>query len=533
MTKDTQNPKNEVKDSSCSTQDATPSCNNPNNISPSCNNPNNISPSCNNPNDISGLIIDSLQENESISSDDINAPLNLLHGALLSLEAKGIVSFKIEEMASTDLTEEGREVLSEGSQEYRLYKSIPEEGADISILEKYPHGKLHAFKQGIICKRGDRIYRNAENASDVLVEKLKSFAISRDAIERGKRGNDALPISSDISKELRRRNLIESKKVNRYRIARGDSFGSSESSVVELTSEIVQNFKNQNFKKYNFESTGRFPLCGSLHPLMKIKEEIKKIFLEMGFNEMKTDRYVESSFWNFDALFQPQNHPARDSHDTFFLSQPSRTNWVDGDYLKLVEKTHSEGMYGSIGHGSEWSKEEAFKNVLRTHTTAISSQYLKRNENKDLSMRLFSIDKVFRNESVDATHLAEFHQVEGIVVGKDLGIGELMGILKEFFNRLGISNIKFKPAFNPYTEPSMEIFGYHEGLKRWIEIGNSGIFRPEMLRPMGYGEDVSVLGWGLSLERPGMIKYGLSNIRELIGYKVDMNFIKKSEIVIF
>ncbi|XP_006813594.1 phenylalanine--tRNA ligase alpha subunit-like, partial [Saccoglossus kowalevskii] len=114
--------------------------------------------------------------------------------------------------------------------------------------------------------------------------------------------------------------------------------------------------------------------------------------------------------------------------------------------------------------------------------------------------KYFSIDRVFRNETLDATHLAEFHQIEGVVVDYGLALGDLIGIIHAFFKKLGITKIRFKPAYNPYTEPSMEIFSYHEGLQKWVEVGNSGVFRPEMLLPMGLPEDVSVIAWGLSLE---------------------------------
>ena len=121
--------------------------------------------------------------------------------------------------------------------------------------------------------------------------------------------------------------------------------------------------------------------------------------------------------------------------------------------------------------------------------------------------RYFSIDRVFRNETMDATHLCEFHQVEGLVADYDLSLGDLIGTIETFFRKIGITQLRFKPAYNPYTEPSMEIFGYHPDLKKWTEIGNSGMFRPEMLAPMGLPENVRVIAWGLSLERPTMIKY--------------------------
>jgi phenylalanyl-tRNA synthetase alpha chain len=234
----------------------------------------------------------------------------------------------------------------------------------------------------------------------------------------------------------------------------------------------------------------------------------------MGFNEMPTNRWVESSFWNFDALFQPQAHPARDLHDTFFLKTPATCASLPADYVARVKQMHERGGDGSHGYNYDWLLAEAEKNVLRTHTTAVSSRVL-----RALSLRgftpgkYFSIDRVFRNESIDKTHLAEFHQIEGIIIDRNIGLGDLIGVLQQFFERLGVSPIRFKPAYNPYTEPSMEIFTYIEGLNKWVEIGNSGIFRPEMLGPMGLSSDVTAIAWGLSLERPTMKLYGINNIR--------------------
>ena len=142
----------------------------------------------------------------------------------------------------------------------------------------------------------------------------------------------------------------------------------------------------------------------------------------------------------------------------------------------------------------------------------------------------FSIDRVFRNEAVDRTHLAEFHQVEGVICDKDLTLGDLIGVLYQFFERLGMTQLRFKPAFNPYTEPSMEIFAFHPMLDKWVEVGNSGMFRPEMLEPMGLPEDVNVIAWGLSLERPTMIMYGIDNIRDLFGSKMQITSVKNNPI---
>lgn len=294
-------------------------------------------------------------------------------------------------------------------------------------------------------------------------------------------------------------------------------------------------WKDKNFKKMNTKALGATPDGGHLHPLLKVRTLFKENLVELGFEEMPTNRFVESSFWNFDALFQPQQHPARDAHDTFFLKEPAQCVSVPEEYCQRVKDVHEKGGYGSIGYDYDWSIDEAKKNLLRTHTTAVSSQMLYKlaQEAKEEGFKpkkYFSIDRVFRNETLDATHLAEFHQVEGMIVDKNIGLGNLIGMIEAFFKKIGMDKLKFKPAYNPYTEPSLEIFSYHPLLKKWVEIGNSGIFRPEMLQPMGFDEDVTVIAWGLSLERPTMIYYGIDNIRDLFGHKVDISRTKENKV---
>ncbi|GER50366.1 phenylalanine--tRNA ligase alpha subunit [Striga asiatica] len=211
---------------------------------------------------------------------------------------------------------------------------------------------------------------------------------------------------------------------------------------------------------------------------------------------------IEFKEYNFLAKGQPTEGSKKCLQIILLKAEPSSTRSLPEDYVERVKRVHESGGYGSRGYGYDWKREEADKNLLRTHTTAVSSRMLYALAQGPFTpKRYYSIDRVFRNEAVDRTHLAEFHQIEGLICDRNLTLGHLIGVLNDFFSRLGMSKIKFKPAYNPYTEPSMEIFSYHEGLQKWVEVGNSGMFRPEMLLPMGLPEDVQVIAWGLSLER--------------------------------
>lgn len=350
--------------------------------------------------------------------------------------------------------------------------------------------------------------------------------------------------------DLRKRKLIKMQKVISFKIQKGSEFALEiKKEETDLTADMLTSgaWKTATFKPYNFQALGAVQNAGALHPLNKVRHEFRQIFFEMGFEEMPTNKYVETGFWNFDALFVPQQHPARDLQDTFYISDPKVAGKpgteTDDDgkdyeaYWENVKQVHQDGKYGSIGYRYPWEADESLKLVLRTHTTAISTAMLhklaglKGPDGRPPPARYFSIDRVFRNETVDATHLAEFHQVEGVIADYGLTLGGLMEFMEIFFGKMGITDLKFKPAYNPYTEPSMEIFSYHKGLKKLVEIGNSGMFRPEMLESMGLPKDMRVYGWGLSLERPTMIKYGISNIRELLGHKVDLNFIERNPAV--
>jgi len=239
------------------------------------------------------------------------------------------------------------------------------------------------------------------------------------------------------------------------------------------------------------------------HPLKDVINEIREVFVSLGFTEVMGN-FAQPSFWNFDALFTPQDHPAREMQDTFYIKEKLSAKFASQNQINQVSKAHKKGWK------YDWSVDVAKKMVLRTHTTCVTIKYLA--ENKPQEARIFSLGRVFRNEKVSYKHLVEFHQVEGIVVGKNVSLRDLMGIQTEFYKKMGLDKIKFWPTFFPYTEPSLQTMVYNQRLDKWVELFGMGIFRPEVTRPFGITRPV--LAWGGGIERIAMLKYGLDDVRE-------------------
>jgi phenylalanyl-tRNA synthetase alpha chain len=466
-------------------------------------------------------------------ANEHNIDHQLVVGTIRSIQSIGdIINIEQRQSKSIAPTDEGKTLIANGSYEYNLYQAVPvDKGIEQPELMKLPNSNI-----GFAKAMSNGWLQVDKSSKPALVKRKVDSA--HDEVQNILKRIQSLEISDSNAKEvidLKKRKLVEDVVINYFIVTKSANFSTDVTKgEAELTAEMLQtgSWKTIQFKNYNFNAKGQLPSYGCLHPLLKVRTEYRQIFLEMGFTEMPTNNFVENSFWNFDALFTPQKHPARDAQDTFFLSDPDVSTKFPTDYLEKIKQVHSIGAFGSIGYQYDWQLEETQKNVFRTHTTAVSTRMLYKlaQEKPFRPAKYFSIDKVFRNENLDATHLAEFHQIEGLVADYNLTLGDLIGVLYQFFRKLGMNKLRFKPAYNPYTEPSMEVFSYHEGLKRWIEVGNSGMFRPEMLLPMGFSEDVSVIAWGLSLERPTMILYGIDNIRSLIGPKVDLEMCQQNPI---
>ena len=297
--------------------------------------------------------------------------------------------------------------------------------------------------------------------------------------------------------------------------------------VEELTPDLIKNWtKEKKFRHYDIHAPVPSIYGGKKHFVNQSIEYAKDIWLELGFKEMTGDLTV-SGFWNFYALFTAQDHPVREMQDTFFIKD-LEANLPSKDIVEDIKNAHEVGISGSKGWGYNWSENEAKKVLLRTHTTILSAQVLAKLRNlKGKTGKYFAVGKCFRNETLDWSHGFEFNQTEGIVIDKDANFRNLLGYLKEFFTKMGFSDVKFVPSYFPYTEPSVEIYAFHKERKIWLEIGGAGIFRPEVVIPL-LGEYVPVLAWGPGFDRIIMDYYKIKDLREL--YENDIKKLREKKI---
>jgi len=284
--------------------------------------------------------------------------------------------------------------------------------------------------------------------------------------------------------------------------------------VTQLTPELLADggWREVELAPYDVTLAARRIYPGKEHAFQRTLDKVRRVFLEFGFTEV-TCPWVESSFWDFDALFQPQDHPARDMQDTFHVCRPERCPLPDEALVERVRAAHETGgQTGSSGWRYRWNRELACRPVLRTHMTAATIRALA-GHRPGTAGRYFAIGPVFRRETVDYKHLPVFHQVDGIIVDREANLSTLLGTLAAFYGKMGFPKVRFRPSFFPYTEPSAEVYLWLEQRGEWVEMGGAGLFRPEVTCPLGITE--RVLAWGLGLERLAMLIHGLTSIGEL------------------
>ena len=462
----------------------------------------------------------------------------VLMSAINDLKDNKLAGFKEEEIFQISLNEEGKYYtvndLPERALLNILKKNNIKEIAVEELLEKSNLDKKIFFIGLSNMKKNrwvaqskatgeDKIFLIAE---DYPKTKLKEFM---GKIIKNKNSLDFSTLSKDDKVQydiLNKRKLIDkTRKTKRviFLTEKGKKIDVSKieklKQVSRITSEMLSSgtWKDYNIKPFDVTKTGPLLKAGKIHPMINLINQIREIFISLGFTEIRGP-IIESAFFNFDALFQPQDHPARELHDTFYLNNPKVSKLPEKDRVLAVKETHENGGdSGSLGWGYKWDEAIAKKTLLRTHTTATTirrlAEYYRKNEVPPI--KVFSIDRVFRNEKVDKSHLAEFTQIEGIIIGERVTLCDLIGVITEFYRKIGFEKVITRPGFFPYTEPSMEIAVYYDKLNEWLEMGGSGIFRPVVTYPWGIINPIRVLAWGLGLERLAMLKFGRRDIRDL------------------
>jgi len=458
------------------------------------------------------------------------------------LEREGLVKASKEVVYDVKLTDEGLKYALKGLPERLLLEFIVKNNVSTIELKELSSALLssgvlsnerevmigvqHLIRRGVCKVEQGKLILVQERVPEVLSELKRVEELMLKVKDKMYLGNELKALEELKRRKLaviKRRTLLKLSLTDKSRDALGKGLIKVARLVTRVTPDIILEKKwgEVIFKKFDVtvEVPSIYP--SRKHPYMELLKEIREILISMGFEEMKGP-HVELEFWNFDVLFQAQDHPAREIHDTFYLKYPKSGVVPDHELMERVKLTHENGwVTGSRGWGYSWSPERALKLILRTQTTAVSVRTLyKRGEGE---YRCFALDRVFRPETLDAKHSMEFYQLEGIIVGKRVTFRHLLGFFEEFARKLELGKVKIKPAYFPFTEPSVEGFIKHPKLG-WIEVFPGGMFRPEVLLPLGIKE-CNVAAWGIGIDRIAMTVLGIDDIRLL--FSQDLSFLKE------
>ena len=457
--------------------------------------------------DIEKKIIDSLQK----KSDQ--TPEQLSESTELSIDQirRGIEWLRMKEFAKVN--ESSKVTVSLGKNGIDSFKNgLPER--KLMDLIKDGSKSFEQVRETLSGAGFNAAIANAKKNGWVKIEKTDSgstISTKEKPVETPEEKLISLIADKSIPEEQ-----IENKLALKFLLQRPDYViqNTEKSKTISLTEKALQiDTSLSDAGAIDVEADAALVYAARTHPLKDTIDEIREIFVKLGFSEIQ-GTLTQSSFWNFDALFTPQDHPARELQDTFYIENQKSEKHATPTQIKQVSKSHSQNWH------YDWKLSESQKMVLRTHTTCVTIKYLA--EQKPDEARIFSLGRVFRNEKVSYKHLVEFNQIEGIVIGNNTTLRDLMGIQKEFYKQLGLTKIKFWPTFFPYTEPSLQTMVYNEKLGKWIELFGMGIFRPEVTKPLGI--DKPVLAWGGGIERIAMLKYELNDVREF--YNNNLNWLR-------
>lgn len=492
-------------------------------------------------------VLKSFGENENYTPEELSKANSMgiksVMSATGSLASKDIIEVEKSVIESIALTDVGKKYAEIGLPERRVLNALLDK-KEIAMKEiaKSTGIENHEIKiviGWVVRKNWGNINKGAIKLTDFGEEFNDKLGNDEKLLKNLLNNENSQILVSDLDEDYssglkqlnERKNLIEIEKkiIHRFKLLdKGIKILKEGFTIQKKATQLTSNqlktgeWKNLKYRPYDIDAEYPEIFPGKGHPLRRIIEEIREIFLNLGFSE-SNGSILESAFWNFDSLFQPQDHAAREMQDTFYVKNPEDCHLPEDNLVDAVADVHETGgNTESDGWNYEWNKDIGKQSVLRTHTTGISTRFLEENQPP---LKMFSVGRVFRREKITYKHLPEFHQVEGIVSADGINYQNLLGILKEFYKKLSFE-VRFRPAYFPYTYLSTECEVYLEEKESWIELGGSGMFRPEVLKPLGI--DVPVLAFGLGIERLAMIRYDISDIRML--YKSDIKWLRKLSI---
>ena len=483
-----------------------------------------------------------IKESRTLSEISSRAGLQEVEAmrALQWLSHKGVVELEQTVTRKVRLGENGKAYAKEGLPERRIMdalskgKATMDELSERTGLTKQEIGAALGVLRGkAVLVSGKDGFSLGENAKELQGKKLPEETF----IERLISSDTTVSQISDEERPVfdalaKRKDIVRVDEDKDWQIKvteKGEEFAEvdlTDTLAEHLTHEMLKDgsWQEKTFRRYDVTAPVPKVSAGKRHFANDAIAYAKRIWLDMGFEEL-TGPLVQTSFWVFDALFTAQDHPVREMQDTFFVDGPAKGRLPDGPVVDRVREAHEKGIGGSKGWQYTWDPEKAKTNVLRTHTTALSAKKLSELDGSKPA-KFFGLGRCFRNEALDWSHLFEFNQTEGIVIDPDASFKHLLGYLKQFFSKMGFPQARFRPAYFPYTEPSVEIDVYHPIHKKWIELGGAGMFRPEVVIPL-LGKDVPVLAWGPGFDRIILDYYEIRDIREL--YKNDIRQLREAQ----
>ncbi len=488
------------------------------------------------------LVLDKADTVQEIAKKTGLREVEVMRG-LQWLENKGLVKIREDTKKIIDLNVNGNKYLKKGLPERRFLDAIEDETTISEIIKKASLSKeevnvclgILRNKNAITIKKGKELIINILPQGKKLLEKQsleekflnKKFPIDYNDLSAEERfAFESLSKRKDIVKaEIKKIKKIELTDLGRAILKKGIKI---EDLVDRLTPSMLKsnNWRDKKFRRYDIKSKVPKIFGGKKQHYRRFLDEVRVKFLSLGFKEM-FGPIVETEFWNMDALFMPQFHSARDIHSAYYIKEPKYGD-VDTNLIEKVKASHERGE-GTIskGWGYKFDIKKTRRLIMRTQGTALSARTLASKKLK-IPGKYFAIARCFRPDVIDATHNVDFNQVEGIVVEEGLDFRHLKGLLKMFAKEFANTDqIKIKPAYFPFTEPSAELLAKHPELG-WIELAGSGLFRPELVKPL-VGKEIPVLAWGIGIDRIAMFKLGITDIRDLFSH--DLGFLREEKVI--